>query len=159
MPAPTQNPLPQLLAAELALLREFAVLLAAEQQALVRGELDRLMPLAEEKSRQAGLLAQAAEQRNQALATLGLAKDRVGMEAWLATLGSSAPSRGNWQALLALAAEGRTQNELNGKLIQTRLQQNQRALAALSAANDQTQLYGPDGQVRPSSSSRTRGSY
>ena len=159
MPASAQNPLPQLLAAELALLREFAVLLASEQEALVRGELDRLMPLAEEKSRQASLLAQAAEQRNQILAAQGLAKDRPGVEAWLAANRSAAKAAGDWQALLSLATEARTRNELNGKLIQTRLQQNQRALAALSAANSQTQLYGPDGQVRASSSSRTRGSY
>lgn len=159
MPASAQNPLPQLLAGELALLREFAVLLASEQEALVRGELDRLMPLAEEKSRQASLLAQAAEQRNQVLAALGLAKDRVGMEAWLATDRSAAKAASDWQALLALAAEARTQNDLNGKLIQTRLQQNQRALEALGAANNQTQLYGPDGQVRSPSGGRNFGSY
>ena len=143
------------------MLREFAVLLQAEQEALVRGELDRLMPLAEEKSRQATLLAQAADRRNQALTDLGLAKDRPGMEAWLNGDGdkSAAPTRGDWEALLAMAATSRSQNELNGKLIQTRLQQNQRALAALNAANNQTQLYGPDGQVKSSSGRRNFGAY
>ncbi len=159
MPAAAQDTLPQLLTAELALLREFALLLKAEQEALVRGELDRLMPLAEEKSRQASLLAEAAERRNQSLAALGLDRDRLGMDAWLASGAKAAGAGEDWQNLLLLAATARTQNELNGKLIQTRLQQNQRALTALNVANSQTQLYGPDGQVKSGASGRNFGSY
>ena len=159
MPAAAQDTLPQLLTAELALLREFALLLKAEQEALVRGELDRLMPLAEEKSRQASLLAAAAERRNQNLAALGLDSDRLGMDAWLASGSKSAGAGEDWQNLLLLAATARSQNELNGKLIQTRLQQNQRALTALNVANSQTQLYGPDGQVKSGSRGRNFGSY
>ncbi len=159
MPAPAPTQLPQQLAAELALLREFALLLETEQQALVRGELDRLLPLAEEKSRQASLLAQAAEQRNQSLAALGLEQDRAGMETWLAANPKAVSVSKNWQDLLSLAAAARSQNELSGKLIQTRLQQNQRALTALSAANSQTQLYGPDGQVKSASGGRNFGAY
>ena len=134
MPAPGQSPLPQLLTAELALLREFAILLTAEQEALVRGDIDRLMPLAEEKSRQATVLAQAAEERNQTLTALGLERDKLGMEAWLAREPRATSARDAWQALLNLAVEARTRNELNGKLIQSRLQQNQRALADFSQA-------------------------
>ena len=141
------------------MLRGFAVLLQSEQEALVRGELDRLMPLAEEKSRQATLLAQAAEQRNQTLTALGLGKDRTGMEAWLEQHGDADQARKDWQALLTLAAEARSQNELSGKLIQTRLLQNQRALTALNVANNQTQLYGPDGQMHTGAGGRTFGKF
>lgn len=159
MPQSAAAPLVQLISAELALLREFVTLLGDEQGALVRGELDRLIPLAEEKSRLAASLAQAAEGRNAALATLGLAKDRPGVETWLAVHPELQQTAQDWQILLDLAAAARDQNELNGKLIHSRLQQNQRALAALSAATHQTMLYGPDGQVHSSSGGRTFGKF
>ena len=139
-------------------MRQFSLLLATEQETLVKGNPDQLMPLAEEKSRQAAALALAAEQRTQALAALGMGTDRAGMEAWLAGAGNSQVGE-DWQALLQLAAEARRQNELNGKLIQTRLQYNQRALEALNLANSQTALYGPDGQIRAGSGRRTFGAY
>lgn len=141
--------LARLVADELALLREFTSLLVAEQQALIPGDLDRLLPLAEEKSRLATALGQLADARNQALAEAGQAADKAGMEAWLSSQKRAAPIRGDWAALLALAAEARLQNEINGKLIATRMQHNQRAFAVLHAAADQAMLYGPDGQTHP----------
>lgn len=148
-----------MLRAELALLREFAGVLTREQEALVRGELDLLMPLAEDKGRLATALAELAVQRNQILATQGLAKDKPGIDAWLSAHPTVPEAQQDWQDLLALAAQARSQNELNGKLIMTRMQQNQRALAALNAASTQTMLYGPDGQVHQASGSRTFGKF
>lgn len=141
--------LSRLVADELSLLREFVALLVAEQRALIPGDLDRLLPLAEEKSRLATALGKLADARNQALAGAGLATGKAGMEAWLSSQERAAPSRGDWTALLALAAEAKLQNEINGKLISTRMQHNQRALAVLHAAADQAMLYGPDGQPHP----------
>lgn len=138
--------LAQLVADELSLLREFVSLLVDEQQALIPGDLDRLLPLAEKKSRLAAALGQLAAARNQALADEGLPADKAGMEAWLSSQKRAAPARGDWAAVLALAAEARLQNDINGKLIGTRIQHNQRALAVLHAAADQAMLYGPDGQ-------------
>lgn len=51
-----------------------------------------------------------------------------------------------------LAAEARTLNETNGKLIALRMQHNQQALSILMAAADPAVTYGPDGQPRASGS-------
>lgn len=149
--------LSRLLADELALLREFVALLGREQQALIPGDIDRLLPLAEEKTRLATVLGRMAGARNQALAGAGLAADKAGMEAWLTSQGQATPSRADWAALLALAAEAKLQNEINGKLIATRLQHNRHALAVLHAAADQAMLYGPDGQPHATGSGRHLG--
>lgn len=149
--------LPALIQDELALLRRFVTLLQEEQQALVEGDPERLLLLAEEKSRQASALGQLAIARNQELSALGLAKDKPGMDAWLARQEARAPVRNDWAALLTLAAETRRQNELNGKLISTRMQHNQRALEVLAAATNQAMLYGPDGQQRPPTGGRDFG--
>ena len=52
-----------------------------------------------------------------------------------------------WRQLLALAEKARELNQLNGNMIDTRLRNNQQALAILQAAANQSALYGPDGQT------------
>lgn len=150
-------PLAAILAGELAALREFVTLLQEEQSALLDGKGDGLAALVEKKSALAGRLTDCAGQREAALAGLGLPAGRDGMEAWLAT--AAAAARNDWQELLPLAATARNLNELNGKLIGTRLQHNQQALTALMGATAQAMTYGPDGHARPpAGSGRSRGS-
>lgn len=150
-------PLAAILAGELAALREFVTLLQEEQSALLDGKGDGLAALVEKKSALAGRLTDCAGQREAALAGLGLPAGRDGMEAWLAT--AAAAARNDWQELLPLAATARNLNELNGKLIGTRLQHNQQALAALMGATERAMTYGPDGHAHPpAGSGRSRGS-
>jgi len=52
----------------------------------------------------------------------------------------------NEATLRELAAEAKTLNETNGKLIALRLQQNRKALDILLSAADNATTYGPDGQ-------------
>ncbi|MDP2808775.1 MAG: flagellar export chaperone FlgN [Rhodocyclaceae bacterium] len=61
-------------------------------------------------------------------------------------------------AFRELAAEARSLNETNGKLIALRMQHNQQALAVLMAAADQAITYGPDGQQRGGGGGRSLGS-
>ena len=49
-----------------------------------------------------------------------------------------------WQQLLALAENAQQLNQINGSMIDTRLRNNQQALAILQAAAKQSALYGPD---------------
>lgn len=150
-------PLAAILAGELAALREFVTLLQEEQSALLDGKGDSLAALIDQKSALAARLTDCAGQREAALAGLALPAGRDGMEAWLAT--AAAAARNDWQELLPLAATARSLNELNGKLIGTRLQHNQQALAALMGATERAMTYGPDGHARPpAGSGRSRGS-
>jgi flagella synthesis protein FlgN len=141
--------LARLLDEEAAALRGFLDLLQKEQDALVRGDAEALLPLAEDKNRHFARLALLAEGRNQALARLGLPADRPGVEAWLAGKGNLAAARRRWQEMLEHLARVRELNRTNGILIATRLQHNQQALQALLSAANQAALYGPDGQARP----------
>lgn len=149
---------------ELAMLRGFVELLQHEQQILTDGTIDaidELPPLIEEKGRLAGRLAQLAEQRNEILAAAGYPHDRAGIEVWLEQRGTAdktaQDSRNGWESILALAAQARTLNETNGKLIGTRLQHTQQTLNALLAAGNRAALYGPDGQPHASGGGRSFG--
>jgi len=133
---------------ELAALRDFAVALQQEQQALVAGEIDKLAPIVEEKARLAASLNRFAEQR-QRLIGQGVPADRSGLETWMAAQPLSPPDRSSWTKLLALTKEAQALNETNGKLIAMRMQHNQQALNVLLSAANQATLYGPDGQTKP----------
>ncbi len=157
--APAQNlALARFLDEEAAALGDFLDLLQKEQEALVRGDAEALLPLAEDKNQHFARLAQLAERRNEALARLGLPADRPGMEAWLAGTGDLAAARRRWQEMLERLARARELNRTNGILIATRLQHNQQALQALLFAANQAALYGPDGHAKPLGSGRHLGS-
>ena len=154
------QPIAGILAIELATLRDFVALLKEEQSALVEGRIDALVALTERKSALATRLNDCTRGREAALLSLGLVAGRPGMEAWLDAAATDAATRGSWQQLLPLAAEARALNELNRKLINTRLQNNQQALAALMGATEQAMTYGPDGhsQAKGPSGGRILGS-
>lgn len=125
------------------------VVLQQEQQALVAGDIDKLTPIVEEKTRLASSLNRFAEQRQRLISASGLPNDRSGVEAWLASQVLSPKDRADWRKLLALTGEAQTLNESNGKLIAMRMQHNQQSLNVLLSAANQATLYGPDGQTKP----------
>jgi flagella synthesis protein FlgN len=152
--APTPS---QLLNSEFAALRDFVKILQQEQQALVAGEIDRLMPFVTEKTRLAASLGEFADQRSRLLDAASLPANKQGMEKWLAQLPATDPSRKIWAALVKLSAEAQALNESNGKVIAMLLQHNQQSLNVLLAAANQASLYGPDGQTKPKGGGRLFG--
>lgn len=143
-----------LVARELSFLKQFTALLANEQDALVKGDIDGLPALAERKNRLIEELSGLAGERERALRALSLPAGREGMDAWAKTGGGK-----DWNALLTLAREARGLNDINGKLVSERLRHNQKALQVLTAASERAALYGPDGQPRVGSGGgRTLGS-
>lgn len=143
---------------EAAALRDFISLLEREQDVLVRGDAEHLLPLAAEKNECFARLATLGGRRNQALAQAGFAADRAGIESWLAGRSDLLAARRRWQELLERLGHARDLNRTNGTLIATRLQHNQQALQALLSAANQASLYGPDGQARPAGGGRHLGS-
>lgn len=139
-----------LLAEELKALQAFSDLLQREQAALTDGKTDALAALVEEKSSKAAELTRLLAAREQALVASGFQQGRGGMDTWLGRLPPADPSHDRWRALLALTLEVRDQNELNGKLINLHIQNNQQALTALLAATERAMTYGPDGQQQAS---------
>ena len=134
---------------ELEAFREFHQILSTEQAALVNGDSEALIALAQRKNEQVLGLTQLADTRNRYLSGTVGSTNQIGMEAWL-DIYDPADKRGAsklWRELIDLARGARELNQLNGQLIHTRLAHNQQALAILLGANATTSnLYGADGQ-------------
>jgi flagellar biosynthesis protein FlgN len=131
---------------EISKLKEFIGLLEREQDLLKQGDTESLLPLIETKTNQANSLGAFAQARADQLKQLGLDSGRAGMDAWLARNDPDGKLRASWQSLLALAAQARNLNILNGKLIGLHMQHNQQAFTALMNASNRAMTYGPDGQ-------------
>jgi flagella synthesis protein FlgN len=136
------------LKAELAAVHRFIDILQQEQTALVSADVDTLLTLADRKIKQSDELRLLAQQRVNQLSQAGYSGDREGMDAWL--MAQAAPARKDlkksWDDLLLAGRTAQRLNETNGKLIETHLQHNQQALAALANAANQSSVYGRDGQ-------------
>ncbi|MEW6314378.1 MAG: flagellar protein FlgN [Pseudomonadota bacterium] len=137
------------LRAECQAFSEFRQILQAEQDTLLKNEVDTLLRLAQSKADKVTQLSQLGEKRSRYLAKLGFTPDRNGMSQWIVAHGGndSAQVTKLWHELLDVAGEAQRINQSNGIMIETRLRHNQQALAALQAAANQGGFYGPDGQT------------
>ncbi|MHB1293012.1 MAG: flagella synthesis protein FlgN [Sulfuricella sp.] len=138
------------LEAELRVFQDFIQVLQTEQDALVQGHIDPLLELARIKSEKVVLLSQLAENRTRFLSAQGYSQEHGGMTKWLQQQrdGGNPQISELWQQLLTLAENARQLNQINGSMIDTRLRNNQQALAILQVAANQSALYGPDGQTQ-----------
>jgi len=140
----------QNLEAELRAYQDFIQVLQTEQDALVQGNIDPLLELARIKSGKMVLLSQLAESRARFLSARDYSQEHDGMAKWLQKQrdGGNPQIAELWQQLLTLAENAQQLNQINGGLIDTRLRNNQQALAILQVAANQSALYGPDGQTQ-----------
>lgn len=147
--------------AELGVFRDFVQTLQTEQEALIQGDIDRLIELARLKSEKVILLSQFADRRNRFLAAQGVNPEHGGMGNWLHQQHGSQTAQQlseTWQQLLEQAEIAQQLNRVNGTMIESRLRHNQQALAVLqAAANQSISLYGPDGQTHASGLGRPLG--
>lgn len=137
---------------ELGRIQAFLDVLKSEEQALIRGDIERLASIAEDKIRLARELGKYAAERSGYLAAHGFSPDAHGMSA-CAT--GNAEATALWNRLLELAKQTYQINQTNGVLVNTRLQRNQQALAVLQRAFNSASLYGPDGQPQDAAGSRS----
>jgi flagella synthesis protein FlgN len=144
----------QLFEEELAVVRTFVGILEREQRLLIEGDVDGLPALVNDKNELAARLAAIAEQRRLTLARIGLNADRSGVASWFAAHPDDEGARVAWAELLPLATQARELNQLNGDLIQLRLQHNKQAIEALVGSSGAGGLYGPDGQNKPGGGGR-----
>ena len=136
--------LQSLLGEEAAAVAQFVDLLGAEQRALQDGDLEILPGLTEKKTALVAHLTRLGQSRNLHLQAARLPTDQAGLDAWVA---GQPERRALVDQILALAAEARELNRLNGLLIANRLQQTQSALDILTRSQTGGGLYGPDGQT------------
>ena len=154
-PQPAKIRLFSLLADEAAQLRGFVDLLAQEERLLVDGQTDALVSLAQRKTEQYRKLQRLNDDRLRLLAQMGLPATDASIRKLCGTeAGADAP----WEKVLELARDAQARNARNGRLITEHMQHNQAALSTLLAAANQPQLYGADGQSRPTGGGRKLGS-
>ena len=141
-------------------LERFVEVIASERSSLISGDIDLLPSISEKKSALAARLANLESQRDSELRLAGFDKGREGVEAWLSSnlTGIGQSTRKTWTKYLELATIAKRENEINGKLINASLQQNQKALATLMGESGDTATYGADGQTKTSASRRPLGS-
>ncbi|SEB04044.1 MAG: flagellar protein FlgN [Paraburkholderia sp.] len=125
----------------------FASVLALEEKALTAVEpLETLPPIVEKKTELVGKLSTLEQLRDAQLAELGYPAGWQGMEL---AADSDARLAAQWSLLQKAAERARRSNTLNGSLIRTRMDYNQRALEALNVAvtTERVGFYGPDGRI------------
>jgi len=147
--------LAQLIQDERSGLQGFVALLKREEALLIANQIDALVSLSEEKTTLYRALQRLSDDRLRMFARLGA---KVSNENVRIVLAQSPEALGAWDEVIALAAEAQERNRVNGQLITERLQNNQQALSTLLAAAEHPQIYGPDGQSRPTAASRHFGS-
>ena len=146
----------RLLQDEVALLGDFVTLLKSEESLLLDAQTDALLALAEQKTLLYRRLQFLSDERARLFAAARLELNDANLRKCLA---GNTPALDLWQRIIVLADEARSRNQLNGRLISERMQDNQHALAVLMAAAEQpAATYGPDGQSRPFLSGRRFGS-
>ena len=148
--APERHAFVSGLRAELSGFRELQQILQAEQDCLLRADVQALVDLTVIKSRQLELLKALGALRAGYLHSLSLAPDRCGMAQWLVVHVGAEKTQlaALWEQLLDTATAARALNDSNGGLIGARLNHNQDALAALQSAARSLSTYGPDGQAQ-----------
>ncbi|WP_374244531.1 flagella synthesis protein FlgN [Zoogloea sp.] len=150
-----QARLAQLIQDELRGMRGFVALLEREEALLVHSQIDALALLAEEKTALYRALQRLSDDRLAMFARVGA---KVTNENIRIVLAGNPEALTAWSEVVALADQAKERNRVNGQLITQRLQNNQQALTTLLAAAEHPQIYGPDGQSRPTGGSRHLGS-
>ncbi|MCL4410809.1 flagella synthesis protein FlgN [Aliidiomarina haloalkalitolerans] len=133
----------QFLSSQHARLQQLTDLLNQEQELLGVGSIDgkALETIAKAKAEHFAALQENEQQRRTLQTGQGLGESREGA----AKLAQIAGCSDVWQQVLELAREVSRQNQLNGELIQHRLQHNQQMLNIIREAAG-TPLYGADGK-------------
>ena len=136
------------LAEEQSVLARFVDLLRSEQEALLRGDADRLAALEEPKNRCIAALQAHAGERRDILLAGGQSADRDGVRRWTERQGKTEPRLAQrWGEFLALARVADQVNRANGALITTRLCATQQAINTIFAAAGIPGAYSADGSA------------
>lgn len=136
--------LAEILRQELTLVEGFNALLENEKLALQGKDTDQLSTITAEKLALVQKIEEADGVRNRFVIAAGQPGDRQGLEALLGKTGDAA-AKALWQALLTQAELARSLNLTIGKLIATKMQSNDKALAVLTQHTPRSTVYGPNG--------------
>lgn len=146
-PASVLSELRAVQAAEIDLLRRLATHLQQENQILQGPDTDALHAVTQEKNALLREIFPLQKKRQRILERAGLRADRATLSEKFPALAASekADMTQQWQSLAALTQQLLALNQLNGQLIELRLQFVQGALSTLLGGQANTRLYGANG--------------
>ncbi|MEB0135254.1 flagellar protein FlgN [Actimicrobium sp. CCC2.4] len=119
------------------------LLLQQEQGKLIEASIVGLPELIQAKAEAVTRLTILTRARHALLAVAGFTASESGMRDWVA---AQQPADTRWTTLLALGAEAREMNRINGMLIGRHMMRNQTELNILQGKTQRNNLYGADGQ-------------
>ncbi|ODB87759.1 hypothetical protein A3194_08405 [Candidatus Thiodiazotropha endoloripes] len=142
---------------ETELTQQLLNLLRQEFELLKSPPSKKLEELLAQKQQQLQQIEQSAIQHNQLLASLGFTPDRKGTEAFIQQSPDNAQLQEQWNKFTSLLEACQKQNEINGGAVQLNQHQVAHALDVLRGFANSDKTYGPGGESRPTSSSKSLG--
>ncbi|MCG7903769.1 MAG: flagellar protein FlgN [Candidatus Thiodiazotropha weberae] len=142
---------------ETELTQQLLNLLRQEFELLKSPPSKKLEELLAQKQQQLQQIEQSAIQHNQLLAYLDFTPDRKGTEAFIQQSPDNAQLQEQWNKFTSLLEACQKQNEINGGAVQLNQHQVAHALDVLRGFANSDKTYGPGGESRPTSSSKSLG--
>jgi flagella synthesis protein FlgN len=147
----------RILQTEAELTQQLLQLLRQEFELLKSSPSKKLEELLGQKKQQLQQNEQCAQQHNQLLVSLGYTPDRKGTGDFIQQCPQKAQLQERWDQLSDLLEQCRKQNEINGGAVQLNQHQVSHALDVLRGFANSDKTYGPGGESRPTSSSKSLG--
>ncbi|MCG8486595.1 MAG: flagellar protein FlgN [Chromatiales bacterium] len=147
----------RILQRETELAQQLLNLLRQEFELLKSPPSAKLEELLGQKQQQLQQIEQSVLQHNQLMASLGYTPDRKGTEEFIQQCPDNAQLSEHWNQFTSLLEACRKQNEINGGAVQLNQHQVAHALDVLRGFANSDKTYGPGGESRPTSSSKSLG--
>jgi flagellar biosynthesis/type III secretory pathway chaperone len=132
-------------------------LLRAENSLLQKGSPQALQELLVEKTQQLKLVESAVAAHNRFLEQQGMSVDRQGTENLIRQSGDGETLDRIWQRFSKLLEDCHKQNEINGGAIKLNQRHVTQAIDILRGLGQRDKTYGPSGETKPNSTSKSLG--
>jgi flagellar biosynthesis/type III secretory pathway chaperone len=132
-------------------------MLVKEYDLLQKGSPQALQTLTEEKKQQLKHVETAVLNHNRFLEQQGLSPDREGTEAFIKQCADNESMTITWQRFITLLETCHKQNEINGGAVQLNRRHVNQTLDILKGISQKDKTYGPSGESKPNSTSKSLG--
>ncbi|MCU7907059.1 MAG: flagellar protein FlgN [Candidatus Thiodiazotropha sp. (ex Epidulcina cf. delphinae)] len=132
-------------------------LLRKEYELLQSASSQSLQDLIGKKKLQLETVESSVTAHNRFLDQQGFSSDRRGTEAFLQACGNNARPAEKWHRLVSLLEACHKQNEINGGAVQLNQRHVTQALDILRGISERDKTYGPSGESKPTTTSKSLG--
>ncbi|MEJ2621445.1 MAG: flagellar protein FlgN [Candidatus Thiodiazotropha sp.] len=152
-----QSSFVRILLNEIDLTQQLLKLLHQEFELLKTPPSAKLQELLEQKQQMLQQIAQCVQQHNQLMSSLGFSQDRKGTEDFIQQCPEREQLQTRWSQFTSLLEQCQKQNQINGGAVQLNQHQVAHTLDLLRGFANGDKTYGPGGESRPTSNSKSLG--